>query len=809
MDITKFFQSQPSVKLNELQEEPARKCPKVDNTQMTESTDDELSEAVDEESVNSNSEKESEDILGEPAAPISSVHANNDISQSKTLRGPKDISRSPDDEPVQPGLNCLFNFPKSHGRRFVPEWYKKYPWLEYSACEDKVYCFTCRHFSTINDKCATCPFTTEGFGQWKKCTGASQKDNRLTKHKNSLLHLDSSARYKAYMETKLSQKTITSLLNDDHRQFVKRNREYVKIIVDTLRLTAVQNIAQRGHRESNDDADENRGNFLEILNFLKNYCEILQENIPNNAKYTHHSVQNAVLEILSEIILEEITEEIREAEYFTILVDETKDLSKTEQLTFVIRYTFECDVHEEFIGFRATEDLNAESLSGAIQDELKQIGINIKNLVAQGYDGAAVMSGKCSGVQQRIKEIVPQAIYVHCLAHRLNLVIVQAVKSVVPVADFFATLQLCYNFLSGSNVHSQWVAFQKNKHPSEKPVEFKTMSDTRWASQVRAVSAISSRFDCFIEFLRHVDRTDANRDRALVARNILGEIDQKFVYCMLLMYDVLLETKGLSDELQSPKLDYLKAADLIESLIEELEEYRSEPKATDYFEKSLDIGTKNHLTCCTNISERQRKEPSNLEDYVVLTSLGKRETISGPSDLRRAVLYPTVDVFLTELKRRFCEENMEIFRSLSALDPTSENFLDFDIILPLARQYNLNLEDVKMETRQAKRMLQRSGVGFETLEEFVKYLKPLEMAFCELIKAARIAITLPVSTAGCERSFSKLKLIKNHLRTTMANARLKHLAVISIHRKRALSIDLELVVDRFIQKFPNSRIVLK
>ena len=145
---------------------------------------------------------------------------------------------------------------------------------------------------------------------------------------------------------------------------------------------------------------------------------------------------------------------------------------------------------------------------------------------------------------------------------------------------------------------------------------------------------------------------------------------------------------------------------------------------------------------------------------------------------------------------------MEIFRLLSALDPTSKSFfLDFDIILPLARQYNLNWEDVKMETRQAKRMLQRSGIGFETLEEFVKYLKPSEMAFCELLKAARIAITLPVSTAGCKRPFSKLKLIKNYLRTTMANARLKHLAVISIHRKRALSIDLEVVVDRFIQKF--------
>ena len=42
-------------------------------------------------------------------------------------------------------------------------------------------------------------------------------------------------------------------------------------------------------------------------------------------------------------------------------------------------------------------------------------------------------------------------------------------------------------------------------------------------------------------------------------------------------------------------------------------------------------------------------------------------------------------------------------------------------------------------------MLQRSGIGFERLEEFVKYLNPLKMAFCELIKAARIAITLHVS----------------------------------------------------------------
>ena len=137
------------------------------------------------------------------------------------------------------------------------------------------------------------------------------------------------------MESKLADQTVSCLLNEGHARLVERNRSYLKIIADTLRLTAVQNIAQRGHRESNTDDDNNSGNFLEILSFMKNYSEILEdrlENGPQNAKYTHYTVQDAILEILSDIILDGITEEIKEAEYFALLVDETKDLSKQEQL---------------------------------------------------------------------------------------------------------------------------------------------------------------------------------------------------------------------------------------------------------------------------------------------------------------------------------------------------------------------------------------------------------------------------------------------------------------------------------------------
>ena len=55
------------------------------------------------------------------------------------------------------------------------------------------------------------------------------------------------------------------------------------------------------------------------------------------------------------------------------------------------------------------------------------------------------MSGTCSGVSARIKELNPRAVYIHCCVHRLNLALVDTVKSIPAVEDFFALFQtLCF-----------------------------------------------------------------------------------------------------------------------------------------------------------------------------------------------------------------------------------------------------------------------------------------------------------------------------------------------------------------------------
>ena len=303
------------------------------------------------------------------------------------------------------------------------------------------------------------------------------------------------------------------------------------------------------------------------------------------------------------------------------------------------------------------------------------------------------------------------------------------------------------------------------------------------------------------------DINDDNRDRALSARALLSQLDQTFIYCMLLMDEVLTSAKFVSDTLQSVNLDYLRAAELIEALLEDLNTFRTDTKSENYFRESLTLAQENGQKCSNQ--GRQSRVPSTMDNFVVLSKLGKRDNVSGAASMKVAILNPTVDVFLGELNRRFSTENMQIFRSLAALDPKSEKFLDFENVKPLAAHYKLNLEDIKSEMRLAKRMIERSNTNLETVIDVCEHLKPLTMAFEELYKLVKIAAIIPVSTAACERTFSKLSLIKNHLRASMSNQRLKSLSVISVHRGRALAIDLEEVVDRFIIKYPRTRITLK
>ena len=87
-------------------------------------------------------------------------------------------------------------------------------------------------------------------------------------------------------------------------------------------------------------------------------------------------------------------------------------------------------VRESFIGFTDVTDHSAASLEKKTVKMIEDRGLNITNCRGQGYDGASVMSGVYSGVQARISAHEPNAVYVHCAAHNLNLVLNDACSGV-------------------------------------------------------------------------------------------------------------------------------------------------------------------------------------------------------------------------------------------------------------------------------------------------------------------------------------------------------------------------------------------
>jgi hypothetical protein len=73
------------------------------------------------------------------------------------------------------------------------------------------------------------------------------------------------------------------------------------------------------------------------------------------------------------------------------------------------------------------------------------------------------------------------------------------------------------------------------------------------------------------------------------------------------------------------------------------------------------------------------------------------------------------------------------------------------------------------------------------------------VTFPNLCTAFLLLLTLLVTVTASERSFSKLKLIKNYLRSSVGQMRLSGLAITSIERDRAIKFDTSVVIRNFAE----------
>ncbi|KAI4831037.1 hypothetical protein KUCAC02_002638 [Chaenocephalus aceratus] len=369
---------------------------------------------------------------------------------------------------------------------------------------------------------------------------------------------------------------------------------------------------------------------------------------------------------------------------------------------------------------------------------------------------------------------------------------------------------MLYNFFSGSVVHNIFHKKQKELEPTEKLVELKKLSDTRWACQYSALWAIQKTLPAIYATLDEVI-TQSNARRKTEARAVKALIDAHFAVQLTLFEDMFRATTFLSDHLQSPDLQLASATDLVESVITSLSEKRNEKSWNDILDKAQALSTKTGILLQLRQERGQPQPASHLQEFVVDAPTGTLPPLTSSDDIRKHCYYPVIDRLVNEMKRRF-SSSCGVLQGASALNPTHESFLEMEHLSPMAQYYGVKTDNLSAELHQVRRLLDRTkqqqGHTVKTTHTFLSLLRPYKDAFIDLHRLLCISVTLPVTSATCKRSFSCLRRVKNYMRSNSGDLRNSNLALLSINAERARALDVQEVIDAFALNHNNRRIVL-
>ena len=638
-------------------------------------------------------------------------------------------------------------------------------------------------------------FVTKPFTTW------ANKSQKMSNHGSLEV---ACSKMRAFLATyEQPSKAISMQLDTQAQKQLEENKVVLESLFKITMLLGKQGLAFRGHRddkvsfaEQYDQESHNPGNFIELVCFRAETDPVLAKhlkNAPRNAKYTSKTTQNQMISIVGDHIRSELIQEIKSAKFYSLIADELSDISNKEQVSLSFRYVLEGSVKEVFADFIEVERITGKDIAHAIIQSLDKWDIPLQHLRGQCYDGASNMAGARSGCSAIIREKAPLAVYHHCAAHRLNLAVVSACKIMAfrNTESYIGEMARFFHFSAKRQRLLDKVI--DSVCPNARCEKLKDTCKTRWIQHIDsytvfmellpAIHTTMQAIVCPASFQEFGSDWNWDGETVIKATGFIHQLESaSFLVCFQILLECLSHLRGLTVKLQMQAIDVVYAYKQVHALITSLKGMRA--RADETFGKIF----KDTTTLAKQI---------HGEDYeLTRPRLNARQahranvTVQSVEEYFRITLYNEfLSHIVTELEQRFPSSQHQTLGLLQLLPELCSSREDTDIpdgLDQVVAFYSEDLPHPVMLPIEYRMWVQKwKEPGGNTPKKLVDVLEACDAtSFPNIHVLLRLALTLPITSCECERSFSQLKLIKTAHRSTTTATRLSGLALMKINREK-------------------------
>lgn len=599
------------------------------------------------------------------------------------------------------------------------------------------------------------------------------------------------------------------------------------------------------------------GENANLASHIKKCQEIEESGRHNKVTLLSSVFVNKVLLIIRKYLVRSVVEEIeRNGGRFGIMMDGSQDVSSQERMSVAVRYVNdENEVIERTVLFFNAKSTTGKELYESLRARLGEIHLTISKAVGCSFDGASNMKSLDVGVISFIRQNDNvDCIYTWCLSHRYNLVVKSAVKKSPMISQVLSLAEESAKIFRSSYIRmGVWIDVAKtapNFHPSRR---LKLIGTTRWSSQQEAIKSIigdETSFYVLIKALLRLCSLD-NLDGApliqissilnswLLYENVVTTFVLHAIFSAVTPTTKFLQTAGLNilDGVESLRQCNQKLVDLTKSLegyIEKADEFIRKTNVLLSSDKEIQ-----RLDCDACIRFPAEDEKRKKTDRIVGEFREFIEALQNEINHRvlqqfdePGSLYQEISMFDPIFAEKMFARDDHLIRlenlcrineirdeniTVNELKVFTSEFIDHfnrpkyvsvlkahndenDGKFPLLIENESDLEETNADLTSAEiHLLHKEKCRcIECLLKFICKDEERKRSYENILKLLKFIAILPSTQVKCERDFSKMKLTKTPLRSSLGDESLENLMIISTNSKMFEAIELDDIIDDII-----------